>query len=83
MKENPRQRQRALRMFRMRITTFWKSCSDARHYYGVVRDQGNVKFYVARADSVSEVERNARRAINRRFPGQRFRLSIDKRVIHY
>lgn len=61
------------------IQTFWKSCPDARHYYGVVRDaHGRKLFEVGRCDTKREV----RQLASVRARGRNLRMVYNLKMEH-
>lgn len=68
----------------LQVSTFWRSCADARHFYGTVRDRQNkVKLEVLRQSSRSAVIKQARLGLKKHYSGQRYRLVIAARTAHF
>lgn len=57
------------------ISTFWRSCPDALHYYGTVRDEeGKVRLEIKRQNSMEAVISVACKKFKH--------LTIEPKVIH-
>ena len=59
----------------LEISTFWKSCPDAEHFYGTVRDsEGKFLIDIPRSASRERVIDRARRWRSKARPGERLRV---------
>lgn len=67
---------------RLVITTFWKSCPDARHYYGEIYDN-NGKFLhgIGRKDSRKAVIQAARAWVSKSGEWQST-LRVERKINH-